>query len=101
MKYQLIPLSFFYEMNAKKISSSPPTHERSSPREEMRFPEIFPRKIAAAPHKKVRAEAFSGAKSPQLSQIAAESREPASAREQASAAERTFESSISAAVSSR
>ena len=66
------------------------------------MPTIEPRISAAAPHTKVIAEAESGDISPypQLSPVAAESRELARARAAASPADSTFEQSLSAAVSS-
>ena len=67
------------------------------------MPVIEPSRMAAAPDTKAAAEAYTAdiPEPPQLSPVAAESREPARARTAAAPVDNTFEESISAAESSR
>lgn len=92
-----------YDKKAKRISITPPTHEKSCRSEAIFLPVRFPRKIARNPQINAKIDVISGLilSKPLLSPIAAESNELARASAAASAAERIFELSKSAAVSSR
>ncbi len=93
----------YYINNANNISITPPTHEKSWCSEEIFFPVRLPRRMAINPQKTAQTDVLRGdvTENPLLSPIAAESNELASARAAASTAERLFELSKSAAVSSK
>ena len=85
------------------MRNNPPVHERSWFREDIFLPVREPRISAAAPHMNTAAAAPAAdiSEPPQLSPVAAASREPAMARTAASPMDSTFELSISTAESSR
>ena len=84
------------------MRNNPPVHERSWFREDIFLPVREPRISAAAPHMNTAAAApAADISEPQLSPVAAASREPARARTAASPMDSTFELSISTAESSR
>ena len=85
------------------MRNNPPVHERSWFREDIFLPVREPRISAAAPHMNTAAAAPAAdiSEPPQLSPVAAASREPARARTAASPMDSTFELSISTAESSR
>lgn len=88
---------------ANPIRNIPPNHEKSHFIDDIFFPKNEPRKIAINPETKAETAETAGfiSLNPQLNPVEAESRELASASAAASAAERIFEQSKSAAVSSR
>lgn len=85
------------------MRKAPPSHDKSYLDDDSFFPVMLPAAIAANPAINERTAVLNGRilQNPQLSPVAAESSELASARAAASAADRDFELSISAAVSSR
>lgn len=88
---------------ANPIRNIPPSHEKSHFIDDIFFPKNEPKIIAINPEIKAETADIEGfiSLNPQLNPVDAESRELASASAAASAAERTFEQSKSAAVSSR